>query len=147
MTDAGPWGAYPRTILRFGRDELRIDLREQVPEAARGRLADLGLTAPFAVITACNPRGGTADPGDDAARDARFTAELATQRMHRVRAIGEAAEGGHAEAGWALVVSREAAVAIARRWDQRALFWWDGLRFSIVPVLDEGAELALPPGG
>ena len=147
MTSGAPWGAYTRTILRFGDGALAIDLREPVSEAARHRLASLGLAGPFAVITAANPRGTILDPAENAARDAAFTAEIAGQQCHRLRVTGVAVDESHAEIGWALAVPREVAVAVARRWEQLAVYWWDGARFWIVPVrirAAHGPPLRLP---
>jgi hypothetical protein len=66
MTDDPSWAAYPSTILEFHHsDSLVVDLRHPIPDETRDRLASIALNTPFAVLTACNPRGQDSDAADN----------------------------------------------------------------------------------
>lgn len=147
-TAAGPptrpeWAG---AVLAFAGGAVVVNLGEPVPAATRRALAALGLPGPFAVITPCNPRGMLLGPDANAGRLAAFTAEVESRGVGPVRAVGSDPAGTHSEPGLALAIPRQDAVALARRWEQLALYWWDGHCFWIVPVLAEGAPTPLPTG-
>ena len=57
-SDDPSWLLYPNTILAFNSsDPFEIDLLQSVNSQVRGYLPAINLDHPFAVITACNPRG------------------------------------------------------------------------------------------
>jgi len=56
------------------------------------------------------------------------------------------ADGRHVGPGWAIPIPFEEAEMLAARFFQNALFWYDGDRFFIVPVLASGSPLPLPDG-
>ena len=138
------WGPYSETILHFPEANLTIDLRVPVPPEARGALAGAGLAGPFAVVTACNPMGRVVEPRANQRLSAVLAGVVREQHPGAVRADGGAPEGGHLEPGWALGTSLGQAKGLAARFFQNAVFWFDGGRFSIVPVLAEGPVLELP---
>jgi len=138
------WGSYPDTVLHFPEAGLTVDLRQAISPHTRTALARLGLGRPFAVVTACNPLG-------------RFAGEAANSRLHAVLsavvrsrypgarlAHGEAASGSHLEPGWALPISLDEVRQLAARFFQLGIFWFDGDRFFIEPVLATGPAVVLP---
>ena len=139
------WGHYPETILRFPELDVTVDLRLPLPAAIAQRFAELGLPGPFGVVTACNPRGLKLD----SAANRRLTTELANLVGRRYPgaplAHGASPDGRHEEPGWAIAAPLAELVQLARELSQRALFWFDGARFLIVPVLGEDPALPLPP--
>ena len=139
-----PWGPYPETVLQFPEADLTVDLRQPITDHTCGVLRGLGLRGPFAVVTACNPMGQVY--GAHANR--RLSAVLASVvRWHHPEAIpahGGAPGGPHLEPGWAVPGPLEEACRLAARFFQNAVFWFDGTRFSIVPVLASGPVLVLP---
>jgi hypothetical protein len=138
------WGHYPDTILRFPQTGLSIDLRLPLSRSLRQQLGDLGLGGAFAVITACNPLGSRLD----AAANRRLTSVLAALVRERYPAAPEAHGGSpdhqHEEPGWAIAIPLPEAQRLAAQFLQNAVFWFDGERFVIVPVLAPGPELPLP---
>lgn len=137
------WGAYPETVLTFPEADVAIDLRRPLTPAMRQRLAGSGLAGPFGVVTACNPLGS---PLDEAA-NRRLTALLASRVAgygppHP--AHGSSPDGSHREPGWAIAAPLDEVRRLAADFLQNAVFWYDGDRFVIVPVLAEGAPTPLP---
>ena len=139
-----PWGSYGETILTFPGAALSVDLRRPVGERERAELRRLGLTGTFSVITACNPLGQVLEPSANRRLTAQLEAVVARVWAGALRADGIAPDRSHGEAGWALPGPIEPARELAARFFQRALFWYDGDRFHIVPVLAAGPILSLP---
>jgi hypothetical protein len=137
------WGDYPETVLHLPELGLLLDLRLPLPAAVPKRFAKLRLS-PFGVLTACNPRGVKLDE----AANRRLTAELASVVRERYPgsplAHGRSPDGRHEEAGWAIAAPLGELKQLAADFRQNALFWFDGTRFFIVPVLLQGPPLPLP---
>jgi hypothetical protein len=147
-TDAreGPWGRYPETVLKFAMEpEISVDLRASVEPPVRDALRAIGLDGRFAVLTAHNPRGETIDREENETRAAELESELrsAGERFMRVDACSP--DASHCECSVALMSTLERAIAIARRFEQIAIFWFDGDHFWIARVLSDGPPLKLPP--
>jgi hypothetical protein len=141
------WGTYPDTVLHFPEAGLRIDLRLAVPPDALRALADLGLSGPFGVVTACDPLGRSLEE----TANNRLTAVLTAQVLDRFPgarlAHGVSPDGSHVERGWAITASLEEVKALAARFFQNAIFWCDVGHFNIVPVVAPLPALSLPVGG
>lgn len=150
------WAQYPCTILEFTAPErLRIDLREPLGATERATLASLGLDRPFAVLTAENPMGENAEdkPTEaqeaaterrNAARRAELEAELRRSGITFQPCDGVAPDGEYREHGFAIVLPREQAVMLARRFGQLAIFWFDGRNFSLVGAVARNPSEKLP---
>jgi hypothetical protein len=150
------WRAYPDTILEFeATPPLRIDLRQRLTGEARAALAALGLGGAFGVFTAENPAGENAE--DEPTSHAERARERANQRREGklerdlrergvpyVRVDGVSPDGRYREHCVATLMSREDAVAFARRFGQLAIFWYDGWAFWLLPVLAEKTVQRLP---
>jgi len=142
MTSA--WGRYPDTILQFPSVGVDIDLRQPVSPRSLMVLAIGGLAKPFAVVTACNPMGGSLDDSANQRLSAVLTA-LVQDRFPGARpAHGASPDGTHVEPGWAIPAPLEEVRNLAARFFQNAMFWFDGARFSVVPVHTGGPSLMLP---
>lgn len=145
------WGAYADTLLRFdGPAALRIDLRRPLDDRVRDGLRTLGLGQPFAVLTAENPEGENPEdaPSERAAeqreaRNDRRAAGLARALddagVFFVPVVGSAPDGSYGERCVAAVMPRRDAVALGKKLDQLALFWYDGRDFWLLPA-DVDAE-------
>jgi hypothetical protein len=161
MTDAAnltdeKWAQYPCTILEFAPPQsLRIDLRKPLGTAERAVLASLGLDRPFAVLTAENPLGENTEDeptkAQQAASDRRndtrraeLEAELRKSGIEFQPCDGVAADGDYREQGVAVVLPREQAVMLARRFGQLAIFWFDGRNFSLVGAVARNPSEKLP---
>ena len=138
------WGSYPETVLIFSGDpEVFIDLRERVPAATRKALDSLGLGEPFAVLTAFNPRGVDISPEENSRRMQELEAELESSGDHFVRVDACSPDKSHCECSVAIKGEMQRALDIARRWEQIAIFWWDGSLFWIQGAISDG-HLRLP---
>ena len=150
------WAQYPCTILEFAPpDRLRIDLRQPLGGPERATLAALGLDRPFAVLTAENPLGENAEdeptPAQEAAtevanaaRHSALEAELRKAGVDFQPCDGVAPDGDYREHGVAVVLPREQAVMLARRFGQLAIFWFDGRNFSLVGAVARKPTEKLP---
>lgn len=144
--------AYADTVLELhGVPDGHIDLRRPLGDEERGALASVGLDRPFAVFTAENPHGDNEEDApteaDEAARDrandrhlAALVASLGREHIPFVRVDGVASDGSYRERCVAVVASRDEGVALAARFGQLALFWFDGDAFWLLP-----AEIDEPP--
>lgn len=140
------WGPYPDTLLHFPEADLIVDLRREISPHTWTALARLGFEGPFAVVTACNPLGRSAGEPANLRLSALLSAVVRWRYPGARPAHGAAASGTHFESGWALPVSLEEARELAARFFQMGIFWFDGDRFFIEPVLAPGPALALPVG-
>ncbi len=140
------WGPYPDTLLNFPEADLTVDLRREISPHTRTALARLGLECPFAVVTACNPLGRPIGESSNLRLTAVLSAVVGWRYPTARPAHGAAASGTHREPGWALPVSLPEARNLAARFFQRGIFWFDGDRFYIEPVLAPGPAVSLPVG-
>ena len=158
MTDRAStkWSEYGETVLRFCEpDGFDLDLRRPVDAAARQALALIGLDVPFAVLTAENPEGANAEdaPSEaeqdrrerrNARRRSRLEMELRSRALPHRHLDGVAPDGEYREHCVAVPLPREQAVELAHRFDQLALFWFDGTRFWLIPVDARAEPTPLP---
>jgi hypothetical protein len=151
--DDPSWEQYPQTILELFRDPdddapaLRVDLRVPLPDAARARLAELGLDGPFGVVTAAAPTGEPQDETFDAVRQADLEEEARTAALAETwRVDGVSPDGAHRERSVAVRLPRAEVVALGRHYRQSAVFWYDGHDFWLLGALVESAPQRLPVG-
>lgn len=139
------WGDYPETVLTFsGEAQVAIDLREEVPPATRRALSAMGLGAQFGILTAFNPRGIDKSADENAARMEALEKELASAGESFVRLDACSPDKSHCECSVALAAGRDRCVDVARRWEQIAIFWWDGSSFWLYGAIVEIEPLKLP---
>lgn len=153
------WTEYGETVLRFhDPDGFDLDLRRPVDAAARQALALIGLDVPFAVFTAENPEGANAEDAPTGAeqdrrerrnvdRRSRLETELRSRELPHRHLDGVTPDGDYREHCVAVPLPREQAVELARRFDQLALFWFDGSRFWLIPVDAREQPAPLPAAG
>jgi hypothetical protein len=96
-------------------------------------------------MTADNPFGQTLDPAENAERRSRLTSELAARGASPVRVDGLSADRRHREIGVALSWSCDDVVALARRWDQSAIYWFDGGAMWVIGALTQAPPWKLEP--
>ena len=139
------WSSYPETVLHFpGEPPVMIDLRTEVTPTLRKGLAALGLAGEFAVLTAFNPRGVDSSDDENKRRMAELEAELESVGERFVRLDACSPDKSHCECSVALEADRERAVDIARRFEQVAIFWYDGSKFWIYGAISEADPVLLP---
>jgi hypothetical protein len=152
----GKWDEYPNTVLEFlVPGSPRIDLRRPIGGAERDRLRALGLNRPFAVMTAENPWGENAEDKSSEAAEAaaeRRNAERRRQLEQELRDAGVtfvwcdgvAPDGEYREHGVAALLARDAAVKLAVKYRQLAIFWYDGSGFRLVGAVADKPDRPLP---
>jgi hypothetical protein len=137
-----PMLAYTETLLVF--DGLAIDLRKPVPAEARETMATLGLAAPFGIVTPFNPRGIVQPDKVNRDRMKKFEEKLRQSKREYVRVDGCSPDRSHCECSVAMTAPIEEVLAVARRWEQLAIYWWDGEAFWLHNAMNETDPLRLP---
>jgi hypothetical protein len=143
----GTWSRYPETILKFATDpEIDVDLRVPVSAPTRDALRAIGQGGQFAVLTAYNPGGEniSRSANDDLSQELEAELRSAGEKFIRVDACSP--DESHCECSVALASTWDRAIAIATRFKQVAIFWFDGNQFWIVGVLTPAAPMKLPVG-
>ena len=88
---------------------------------------------PFALVTGYNPGGETTPETINEASNAMLEIELQGRGFRYHLASGHDADWTHDEPSFAVfAISQEQALAIAGRFRQAAIFWWDGKRGSLL---------------
>jgi len=144
--DDPAWSNYAETILAIdaGGDALTIDLRRPLEEQQRHALATLGPASSFGIVTAANPAGAPVAPTSNELRHDALRRHLAEHGYLHRAATGSSPDGKHREHGFAVWLERDDVVAIARRFEQSAIFWFDGGAFWLVGALVDAPARELP---
>ncbi len=102
-------------------------------------VGDWPLASPVYLLTAFNPRGEDLPLEENERRLAELDAYLGAELVAAVRSIGATGDGSWMEPGFALLDIGEAeALAIARHFDQSAIYAWSADRLEVVGAIDEG---------
>ena len=136
------WSRYPETVLHF--TDVMIDLRVRVEQPVKDGLKVLGLGSEFGVLTAYNPRGVDTPAEENERLNKEMEAELESSGDFFVELDACSPDKSHCECSVALVASRDRVIEIARRWQQIAIFWFDGEHFWIYGALSDANPIQLP---
>jgi len=98
----------------------------------------MGLGEPFGILTAYNPRGVDLSDEENSKRAGELEAELVSLGLDFVRVDCCSPDRSHCECSVAVVAPKEQLLDMARRWEQIAIFWFDGSAFSIVGAILPG---------
>lgn len=139
------WSSYPETVLYFAGDpEVMVDLRVELSPAVRRGLGALGLDGQFAVLTAFNPRGVDIGSEENDRRMKELEAELSSSGDSFVRVDACSPDRSHCECSVAMSADFDRAIDIAKRWEQIAIFWFDGQSFWIYGAIESIEPVKLP---
>jgi uncharacterized protein DUF3293 len=140
---------YYRTVLEFHIEAELILVRVDQPIDA-GVSHDLNVYCPgpgFVVLTAFNPRGIEVDPDENEARQDQLEVRLMEQRRQFVRCDGFDPDSDHRERGVAVHMERPDAHDMGVEFEQSAMYWFDGSRFWLVPILARDRRSEVLPKG
>ena len=139
------WPKYPETIVTFATDPpIEVDLRAIPSRDALTGLARAGLSKPFAIMTAFDPRGENLTSDDNEQRRRDLERRLTSAGYQFVNVDCCSPDRSHCECSVAVVMPQEDAISLAKELEQVAIFWFDGERFWIVGALVETDPLMLP---
>jgi hypothetical protein len=139
------WSRYPQTILEMLEDRsLVIDLREEIAHEARRALSQHGFGTGFVVLTAWNPHGRSTDEATNRERDRSLRAWLSQRRIRWTPADGVSPDRRHREEGVAAVMSVEQGRELALRYEQSAIYAYDGSVMWLLGALVTAPPLPLP---
>ena len=99
----------------------------------------LMLPVSFAIITAWNPMDRTLRDEDNALEDEALRRMLELGKIPYFRATGCSPDFSHREPGWAATMAKNKAVEIAKRFQQRGIWWIEGEDLILVSCAD-GSE-------
>ena len=139
------WPRYPETILTFATTpRVEIDLRDIPSDHAIADLATAGFSAPFAVLTAFDPRGKNLSRAENERRKRDLDDRLNASGYTFAHVDACSPDRSHCECSVAIVMPQDRAVDLAKELEQVAIFWFDGQRFWIIGALYETDPLMLP---
>jgi hypothetical protein len=121
---------YPNTLLRLPGGAT-LDLRRALGARERDQLARAGLPGVFAVLSAYPAPGEKRSAAQSEARTAQLSRVLGALDAASVPVLASSPDGAHLEPSLAARLERRSALAVARLFDQAALFWFDGERMWI----------------
>lgn len=93
-------------------------------------------SAEFWVVTAYNPDGISADPGDNLLADSLLHAEIGKSKLNAFRIIGMSRDESHAEPGWGIECDEQTALDLGRRCRQEAVFHFSERGIDLVDCKD-----------
>ena len=123
---------------------VEVDLRQVPSDEDLARLGAVGLSDPFAVITAFDPGGRDLSAAENDQRKADLGRRLTIAGHRYVNVDACSPDGSHCECSVAVVMGQSDALALAREIGQVAIFWFDGRRFWILGAIVESDPLVLP---
>lgn len=139
------WARYAETVLSFSGDHTcEFDLREILPEGAFAEFRARGFQDTFAVLTAHDPYGRDLTPGENRDLQNRLESELASSKVHFVRVDACSVDRKHCECSVAINVPQTMAIQIAARYEQMAIFWFDGEAMWLLGAMVESDPIRLP---
>lgn len=104
-----------------------------------GDVDEFPLASPVYLVTAYNPLGEELAAADNEHRQGDLLRFLDEQRIAAVRSMGVSADETWSEPGFALLDASEAeALALARSFEQAAIYAWSERRLEVIGALHEG---------
>ncbi len=101
----------------------------------------LSLPNPFAIITASNPLGKVLSAEQNKQKNILLKAEL--EQVLHLPVIGASDDLSHQEQSFIVQVSKPAAIGLASKYEQNAIYWVESDDLHIVPVLMSGDEVSV----
>ena len=139
------WGDFPSTVLQFlSESPFALDLRVSIGETELAALQEAGFEHTFGIVTAHDPMGVEQPHETNAMLAAKLEANVARMNAHHVEVDACTPDSSHCEQSMAVDIDLEAAVSLASRYNQLAIFWFDGAAFWIVPARSTKSRLRLP---
>jgi hypothetical protein len=123
---------------------LAIDLRREIALDTRRALSQHGFGDGFVVLTAWNPHGRSTNEATNRERNASLRAWLDERHIRWVPADGVSPDRTHREEGVAAVMSVEQGRELAMRYEQSAIYAYDGAIMWLLGALVSAPPLPLP---
>jgi hypothetical protein len=132
------WSSYAETILVVhGRPPFEVDLSRPIGAAELAAFQAAGLTGSFGLVTPDNPFGRALSEAENGWRRQAFMQELAALGEAPIRVDGLSPDRLRCEIGVALRWPLAAVQDLARRWEQSAIYWFDGQAMWVIGALTD----------
>jgi hypothetical protein len=139
------WEDFSDTVLHFETNPpFSFDLRHALSENSRALFRGIDFERSFGIMTAEDPMGVQQGQTVNSERTSNLRKELSKLGCSYVWLDACSPDRSHCERSVALALDLETVAGIARRYDQLAVFWFDGSAFWIIPVCSDNAALKLP---
>lgn len=139
------WARYAETLLSFGDGrKLEVDLREPLTDAIRAEFKELGFADTFGILTAHDPYGRDLTAEENKLLQAQLESELKSDGVRFVRVDACSLDRKHCECSVAIAVDQATAVGIAKKYQQMAIFWYDGEAVWLIGAMVESDPIRLP---
>ncbi|SIO03955.1 DUF3293 domain-containing protein [Salinivibrio sp. ES.052] len=92
-------------------------------------------TGAFAILTAFNPRSQPLSEKENQLRNARLAEEMERLGTRYWPMNGGAPDGSWFEPGFAVALEQSDAVALAKKWEQNAIYWVEADTLWLLPAL------------
>jgi len=102
----------------------------------------LVLPGSFAIITAWNPMDRPTSAKDNQLADESLRRSLELRHVSYFRVIGASPDLSHREPGWGTQMTKEDAITLARRYNQRAIWWVAKDELTLI-MCEDGSETQL----
>ena len=102
----------------------------------RGSYPTGGRPAKFAIVTACNPDGQDAAPGENAEATALLSQDLMERGLVFSKMLGGSRDWQHVEEGFLIVCDLQTSIRLGRAYHQDAVFWVEGDEMMLVSCKD-----------
>lgn len=142
------WARYAETVLSFrGDPSLEVDLRESITAASRAGFKARGLAGTFAIMTANDPQGRDLSAEENRILENRLEGELTAAGVPFIRVDACSIDLEHCECSLVIDVDQNRAVEMAARYEQMAIFWYDGDAMWLIGAIVESDPIRLPRSG
>ncbi len=142
------WGGFASTVLHFDiAHPFSVDLRTPVTPEQLLDLGRIGLGRPFGVVSAEDPMGVTQPPDVNLVRSRKLERDAVNAAASCVAIDACSPDHSHCERSIAIPLAVGDVVALAREYDQLAIFWFDGSSFWIIPACSRKRAVRLPDPG
>jgi hypothetical protein len=145
--DDPSWQQYPTTVLRLGRPPVSFPVTAGPTPGDLHAMRAQGIPKAFAVVTPCNPRGQVTSDAANARAVQAAALALTAAGVASWPGDGLSPDASHVEPGFVVALSRAAARALARQWEQSAFWYVDGASVWLCGALVAAPDACLTTPG
>lgn len=142
MTDV--WSFYLKTVVEVWLEDGGVLTVKQVPDVGGDEWPFGEADGVVWIITACNPRSEPLTDDENQARHRALGEELAASGYPYLESVGfDPDDRSWSEIGYAVLgMSEEEVFALARSWDQNAIYRWTPTAWETLGVLLKGYSVS-----
>jgi hypothetical protein len=121
-----------------------VDLRCEIDPGVCRYFITVGFERSFGIVSGQDPMGQHPTLAENERLAASLQQEVSGLSVAQSSVTAFSPDGSHCEKSVAIALDLESLIALADRYRQLAIFWFDGDSFWIIPVRSSMAKLRLP---